>query len=108
MQLWDCKGKGAAKPRPFGSDLNDSAPDKGAVGSVRRHQERVRHKNGKRSAASAERLREAIESEQRDRVAGLRAQLSDAYWDELRRHERLSVAAATRTLSASIHALLRS
>ena len=48
------------------------------------------------------------ESRQRDRIAGLRALLSYAYWDELRRHERLAVAAATRTLSASIHALLRS
>ena len=48
------------------------------------------------------------EAERRDRVAALRALLSFSYWDELRRHERLSVAAATSVLSASIHAQLRS
>ncbi|MBJ76787.1 MAG: hypothetical protein CMJ98_07205 [Planctomycetes bacterium] len=58
--------------------------------------------------AFAEELDRLTESRQRDRIAGLRALLSYAYWDELRRHERLAVAAATRTLSASIHALLRS
>ena len=48
------------------------------------------------------------DSQRRDRIAALRALLSFGYWDELRRHERLSVAAATRTLTACIHALLRS
>lgn len=56
----------------------------------------------------AEELEGLSEYQQRDRVAGLRALISFSYWDELRRHERLSVAAATRTLSASIQALLRS
>ncbi len=44
--------------------------------------------------------------ERRERVAALRAVISFSHWDELRRHERLSVAAATRSLSASVHALL--
>jgi AcrR family transcriptional regulator len=46
------------------------------------------------------------EPERRMRVAGLRALLSFSYWDELRQHERLSVAAATKTLTAAIHASL--
>lgn len=53
-------------------------------------------------------LSELPEAERRDRVAQLRALLSFSYWDELRRHERLSVAAAMRVVSAAIHALLRS
>ena len=42
----------------------------------------------------------------RDRIASLRALLSFAHSDELRRHERLSVAAARRTLTDSLHAIL--
>jgi TetR/AcrR family transcriptional regulator of autoinduction and epiphytic fitness len=56
----------------------------------------------------AQELSELSESKRRDRIAGLRALLSFSYWDELRQHERLSVAAATRILSAAILALLRS
>ncbi len=55
----------------------------------------------------AEELEALSESRRRDRIAGLRALLSFGYWDELRRHERLSVPAATRTLTAALHALLR-
>lgn len=47
------------------------------------------------------------EAARRDRIAALRALLSFHYWDELRRHERLSVATATRTLTAAIHRLLQ-
>ena len=47
------------------------------------------------------------EAERRERVAALRALISFTHWDELRRHERLSLAAATRVLDASVHALLR-
>ncbi len=54
----------------------------------------------------AQELAGLSESQRRDRIAGLRALLSFSYWDELRRHERLSVAAATRILSGAIHALL--
>lgn len=46
------------------------------------------------------------EAERRDRVAALRALLSFGYWDELRRHERLSVAAASRALCGALRALL--
>ncbi|MCP5041030.1 MAG: TetR/AcrR family transcriptional regulator [bacterium] len=46
------------------------------------------------------------EAERRDRIASLRALLSFSYWDELRRHERLSVAAARRILSSALHALV--
>lgn len=54
-----------------------------------------------------EELDRLAEPQRRDRIAGLRALLSFSYWDELRQHERLSVTAATRVLSAAIHALLR-
>ena len=54
----------------------------------------------------AEELDGFSDSEQQDRVAGLRALLSFSYWDELRRHERMSVAAASRSLSTAIHAVL--
>jgi len=46
------------------------------------------------------------DARRRDRIASLRALLSFAHWDELRRHERLSVAAARRTLTDSLHAIL--
>lgn len=46
------------------------------------------------------------ERERRERVAALRALLSYSHWDELRVHERLSVAGARRSLTASLHALL--
>ena len=47
------------------------------------------------------------DSERRDRTAALRALLSFSFWEELRNHERLSLRSATRVLSDSIHALLR-
>lgn len=54
----------------------------------------------------AQELEGLSKREQRDRVASLRALLSFGYWDELRRHERLSVEAATRILIAAMAALL--
>ncbi len=48
------------------------------------------------------------EREKRERVSALRALISFSHWDELRMHERLSVAGATRSLTASVHALLAS
>lgn len=47
------------------------------------------------------------ESGRRERVAALCALLSFSYWDELRRHERLSVTAARRATRESLLALLR-
>jgi AcrR family transcriptional regulator len=55
----------------------------------------------------AEELSPLGEAEKRERVTALRALISFTHWDELRSHERLSVAAATRVLEASVHALLR-
>jgi len=56
--------------------------------------------------ALAEELEALCETDRRIRIAGIRALISNSYWDELRTHERLSVAAASRTLSEAIHALL--
>lgn len=47
------------------------------------------------------------EGERTDRIAALSALLSFSYWDELRRHARLSVAAAGRALRGAVQALLR-
>lgn len=57
--------------------------------------------------AFAEELSVLSDAERRDRVAALRALLSFSYWDELRRHEKLSMAAATQVLRDAIRALLR-
>jgi AcrR family transcriptional regulator len=57
--------------------------------------------------ALAEELNVLSEAERRDRTAALRALLSFSYWDELRRHEKLSAAAASRILRDAIQALLR-
>ena len=46
------------------------------------------------------------DGDRRQRVAALRALLSFSYWDELRRHERLSESAARRTVEQSILRLL--
>lgn len=56
--------------------------------------------------AFEEELATLSEPDRRDRIAALRTLLSFAAWEELRRHERLSVAAATRTLTATVHRLL--
>lgn len=56
--------------------------------------------------AFGEELSMLSEPDRRARIATLRGLLSFAYWEELRRHERLSVAAATRTLTVAIHRLL--
>ena len=58
-------------------------------------------------SAFAEELNALSEAERRDRIAALRALLSFSYWDELRRHERLSTAAASRILRGAVQALLR-
>jgi len=47
------------------------------------------------------------EAERSDRIAALRALLSFSYWDELRRHAKLSIVAASRVLRGAIQALLR-
>lgn len=46
------------------------------------------------------------EPRRRERVAALRALLSFGYWDELRRHDRLSVASARRVLRSAVESLL--
>jgi AcrR family transcriptional regulator len=56
--------------------------------------------------ALAEELEALCETDRRIRIAGIRALISNSYWNELRTHERLSVAAASRALSEAIHALL--
>ncbi|MCP5066547.1 MAG: TetR family transcriptional regulator [bacterium] len=45
-------------------------------------------------------------AERRNRIAAFRALLAFSYWDELRRHERLSVEAACRVLRDTLHTLL--
>ena len=55
----------------------------------------------------AEELEALSESERRARTAALRALLSFSYWEELRRHEKLSTAAASRVLRDNLKALLR-
>jgi AcrR family transcriptional regulator len=57
--------------------------------------------------AFADELKALSEAERRDRIAVLRALLSFSYWDELRRHEKLSTAAASRALRDAVQALLR-
>ena len=46
-------------------------------------------------------------NERRDKISAIRSLLSFSYWDELRRYEKLSTAAASRTLRTALHALLR-
>jgi hypothetical protein len=58
-------------------------------------------------AAFAPELNALSEAERRDRIAALRALLSFSYWEELRRHGRLSTAAASRVLRGAVRALLR-
>jgi AcrR family transcriptional regulator len=75
----------------------------------------IRERHAWARAASLRQVREAFlvelnalsEAERRGRTAALRALLSFSYWDELRRHEKLSVAAATRVLRDAVRALLR-
>ncbi len=55
----------------------------------------------------AEELDALPEAERSTRVAALRALLSFSHWEELRRHENLSVAAATRVLCGAMQAVLR-
>jgi AcrR family transcriptional regulator len=47
------------------------------------------------------------EAQRSDRIAALRALLSFSYWEELRRHARLSAYAASRVLRDAVQALLR-
>jgi TetR/AcrR family transcriptional regulator of autoinduction and epiphytic fitness len=47
------------------------------------------------------------DAESRDRIAALRALLSFSYWEELRRHSKLSAQAASRVLRGAVRALLR-
>jgi len=55
----------------------------------------------------AEELDALAEAERSSRVAALRVLLSFSYWEELRRHENLSVAAATRVLRGAMLAVLQ-
>ncbi len=55
----------------------------------------------------AKELDALTEAERSSRVAALRVLLSFSYWEELRRHENLSVAAATRVLRGATHAVLQ-
>jgi AcrR family transcriptional regulator len=57
--------------------------------------------------AFAKELNALPEAERSDRIAALRALLSFSYWEELRRHTRLSNAAASRVLRGAIEAVLR-
>lgn len=58
-------------------------------------------------SAFAEELGALSEVERSDTIIALRALLSFGYWEELRRHSKLSAASASRILSAAVHALLR-
>lgn len=51
-------------------------------------------------------LEALADAERRDRIAVLRSLLSFSYWEELRQHERLSNAAATRVLRGAVRAVL--
>ena len=55
----------------------------------------------------AEELDALPDSERSKRVAALRALLSFAYWEELRRHDNLSLGAATRILRAALCSVVR-
>ena len=52
-------------------------------------------------------LKALPEAQRSDRIAALRALLSFSYWEELRRHARLSEDAASRILRDAVQALLR-
>ena len=58
-------------------------------------------------SAFAEELNALPEAQRSDRIAALRALLSFSYWEELRRHARLSEDAASRVLRDAVQALLR-
>ncbi len=46
-------------------------------------------------------------AERNDRISALRALLSFSYWEELRRHARLSNTVASRVLRGAVQAVLR-
>ena len=58
-------------------------------------------------SAFAPELNALSEAQRSDRIAALRALLSFSYWEELRRHARLSEDAASRVLRDAVQALLR-
>jgi hypothetical protein len=58
-------------------------------------------------AVFAPELNSLSEPQRSDRIAALRALLSFSYWEELRRHTRLSADAASRVLRDAVQALLR-
>jgi len=58
-------------------------------------------------SAFAPELNALSDPQRSDRVAALRALLSFSYWEELRRHARLSADAASRVLRDAVQALLR-
>lgn len=66
---------------------------------------RAEIRRGVRRALAPE-LEAFDDAERKARITQLRALISFSYWDELRRHERLSVAASKRILSQAIGAAL--
>ena len=58
-------------------------------------------------AVVAPELNAMSEAQRSDRIAALRALLSFSYWEELRRHARLSADAASRVLRDAVQTLLR-
>ena len=58
-------------------------------------------------AVFAPELNALPEAQRSDRIAALRALLSFSYWEELRRHARLSADAASRVLRDAVQPLLR-
>jgi AcrR family transcriptional regulator len=58
-------------------------------------------------AVFAPELNAMSEAQRGDRIAALRALLSFSYWEELRRHARLSADAASRVLRDAVQTLLR-
>ena len=75
----------------------------------------IRERHAWMRAVVARQVRTAFEPElnalpepdRRDRIAAIRALLSFSYWDELRRHSKLSTTAASRILRGAVQALLR-
>jgi len=76
----------------------------------------IRSRQGWQRATARKQVRRAFafelgalsEAERSDRIVALRALLAASYWDELRRYDRLSVAAATRVLRDAVQRLLQS
>lgn len=74
----------------------------------------VRQRHGWQRAVARRQVRSVFapelnalpDAERSDRIAALRALLSFGYWDELRRHSKLTAAAVNRILRGAVQALL--